>query len=255
MAVSTEPQTFWDHLEELRKSIFHVLAVFVSLAVVMFFFKNFLFDKVVLAPASSDFFLYRMLGVDFSLSLVNLEVSAQFLIHMKVTFLCALVLAVPYLIYEIWKFVLPALYENEKRAVRGALGFASVLFYIGLAVAYSVIFPFMLNFFASYQVSPDVPNNFSLSSYISMFVSTRLAFGIVFEFPAVIAALSRLGVVSRSLLKQYRKHAFVVILVLSAVITPSGDPFTMMVVCLPLYLLYELSILICKDKPVEMIEE
>ena len=112
MAVSTEPQTFWDHLEELRKSIFHVLAVFVSLAVVMFFFKNFLFDKVVLAPASSDFFLYRMLGVDFSLSLVNLEVSAQFLIHMKVTFLCALVLAVPYLIYEIWKFVLPALYEN-----------------------------------------------------------------------------------------------------------------------------------------------
>ena len=255
MAVSTEPQTFWDHLEELRKSIFHVLAVFVSLAVVMFFFKNFLFDKVVLAPASSDFFLYRMLGVDFSLSLVNLEVSAQFLIHMKVTFLCALVLAVPYLIYEIWKFVLPALFEYEKRAVRGALGFAAVLFYIGLAVAYSVIFPFMLNFFASYQVSPDVPNNFSLSSYISMFVSTMLAFGIVFEFPAVIAALSRLGVVSRSLLKQYRKHAFVVILVLSAVITPSGDPFTMMVVCLPLYLLYELSILICKDKPVEMIEE
>lgn len=255
MAVGAEPQTFWDHLEELRKSIFHVLAVFVSLAVVMFFFKNFLFDKVVLAPASSDFFLYRMLGVDFSLSLVNLEVSAQFLIHMKVTFLCALVLTVPYLIYEIWKFVLPALYENEKRAVRGALGFASVLFYIGLAVAYSVIFPFMLNFFASYQVSPDVPNNFSLSSYISMFVSTMLAFGIVFEFPAVIAALSRLGVVSRSLLKQYRKHAFVVILVLSAVITPSGDPFTMMVVCLPLYLLYELSILICKDKPVEMIEE
>lgn len=255
MAVGAEPQTFWDHLEELRKSIFHVLAVFVSLAVVMFFFKNFLFDKVVLAPASSDFFLYRMLGVDFSLSLVNLEVSAQFLIHMKVTFLCSLVLAVPYLIYEIWKFVLPALYENEKRALRGALGFASVLFYIGLAVAYSVIFPFMLNFFASYQVSPDVPNNFSLSSYISMFVSTMLAFGIVFEFPAVIAALSRLGVVSRSLLKQYRKHAFVVILVLSAVITPSGDPFTMMVVCLPLYLLYELSILICKDKPVEMIEE
>ena len=255
MAVSTEPQTFWDHLEELRKSIFHVLAVCVSMAVVMCFFKNFLFDKVVLAPASSDFFLYRMLGVDFSLSLVNLEVSAQFLIHMKVTFLCALVLAVPYLIYEIWKFVLPAFYENEKRAVRGALGFASILFYIGLAVAYSVIFPFMLNFFASYQVSPDVPNNFSLSSYISMFVTTMLAFGIVFEFPAVIAALSRLGVVSRSLLKQYRKHAFVVILVLSAVITPSGDPFTMMVVCLPLYLLYELSILICKDKPVEMIEE
>ena len=196
-----------------------------------------------------------MLGVDFSLSLVNLEVSAQFMIHMKVTFLCALVLSVPYLIYEIWKFVLPALYENEKKSVRRALGFASVLFYIGLAVAYSVIFPFMLNFFASYQVSPDVPNNFSLSSYISMFISTMLAFGIVFEFPAVIAALSSLGIVSRSLLKQYRKHAFVVILILSAVITPSGDPFTMMVVCLPLYLLYELSILICKDKPVEMIEE
>lgn len=255
MAVSGEPQTFWDHLEELRKSIFRVLAVFATLTVTMFFFKNFLFDKVILAPASSDFFLYRMLGVDFSLSLVNLEVSAQFMIHMKVTFLCALVLSVPYLIYEIWKFILPALYENEKKSVRGAFAFGSVLFYMGLAIAYSVIFPFMLNFFANYQVSPDVPNNFSLSSYISMFISTMLAFGIVFEFPAVIAALSSLGVVWRGLLKKFRKHAFIVILVLSAVITPSGDPFTMMVVCLPLYLLYELSILISKDKPAEMIEE
>lgn len=248
MAVNGESLTFWDHLEELRRSIFRVLAVFVCLTVCLFFFKNFLFDKVVLAPASSDFFLYRILGLDFSLKLVNLEVSAQFLIHMKVTFICSLILCVPYLIYEIWRFILPALYDNEKKSIRGAFAFASVLFYIGLATAYCVIFPFMLNFFASYQVSPDVPNNFSLSSYISMFTSTMLAFGLVFEFPAVIAALSSLGVVSREVLKQYRKHAFVVILVLSAVITPSGDPFTMMVVCLPLYLLYEVSIMICRNK-------
>lgn len=248
--------TFWDHLEDLRKSIFRMMAVLAGSAVILFFFKNFLFDDVILAPAGSDFILYRLVGMDFSLSLVNLDVAAQFMIHMKVTFVCALILVFPYLIYEIWRFIAPALYENEKRAVKGAFAFASVLFYVGIVVGYFIIFPLMLNFFADYQVSPDVPNTFSLSSYISLFTSTVLVFGIVFEFPTVIAVLSRLGVISRDTLKRFRRHAICAVVILAAVITPTGDPFSLFVVSVPLYLLYEFSILISgRGNAEQMIEE
>lgn len=248
--------TFWDHLEDLRKSIFRMMAVLAGSAVILFFFKNFLFDDVILAPAGSDFILYRLVGMDFSLSLVNLDVAAQFMIHMKVTFVCALILVFPYLIYEIWRFIAPALYENEKRAVKGAFAFASVLFYVGIAVGYFIIFPLMLNFFADYQVSPEVSNTFSLSSYISLFTSTVLVFGIVFEFPTVIAVMSRLGVISRDTLKRFRRHAICAVVILAAVITPTGDPFSLFVVSVPLYLLYEFSILISgRGNAEQMIEE
>lgn len=240
--------TFWDHLEDLRKSIFRVAVALVGVTVVLFFLKGFLFEDVVLAPSESSFWLYRLLGVDFELSLVNIEVAAQFMIHVKVTFVCALILIVPYIIYEIWRFIAPALYDREKKAVRGAFTFASVLFYTGLAIGYMVIFPLMVNFFAGYQVSPDVPNTFSLSSYISLFTSTILTFGLVFEFPTLVAILSALGIVTRNLLKEYRRHAVCVVVILAALITPSGDPFSLLVVTIPLYLLYEFSIIICKKQ-------
>lgn len=241
-----DTMTFWDHLEDLRKSIFRILAVLAGTSVVLFFFKNFLFDRVILAPSNSDFYLYRWLGADFVLSLVNIEVAAQFMIHMKVTFVSALILCFPYLIFEVWRFVAPALYENEKKAVGKALIFSSALFYIGVLVSYFVIFPLMLNFFAGYQVSPDVPNTFSLSSYISLFMSMMLTFGIIFEFPTVIAVLSALGIVTRESLKGFRRYAICIVVVLAAVITPSGDPFSLMVVAVPLYLLYEFSVMLCR---------
>jgi sec-independent protein translocase protein TatC len=240
--------TFWDHLDVLRKSLIRIAVALVGVTVVLFFFKDFLFGNVVLAPSESTFWLYRILGLDFDLSLVNIEVAAQFMIHMKVTFVCALILTFPYIVYELWKFIAPALYDNERKAIRGAFSFASVLFYIGLAVGYSVIFPLMINFFAGYQVTPDVPNTFSLSSYISLFSSTVLIFGIVFQFPTLIAVLSALGVVTREALRQYRRHAVCAVVVLAALITPSGDPFSLLVVTVPLYVLYEFSILICKSK-------
>jgi len=238
--------TFWDHLEDLRRSIFRMIAALASVAVVLFFFKGFLFDDIVLAPVKSDFLLYRLAGIDFSLSLVNLEVAAQFMIHMKVTFICALILSFPYLIFEIWRFIAPALYENEKKTVRGAFAFASVLFYIGILVGYFLILPLMLNFFADYQVSPSVPNTFSLNSYISMFSSIVLVFGIVFEFPTVIAVLTGVGMINKATLKRYRRHALCIVVILAAVITPTGDPFSLFVVSVPLYLLYEFSILISR---------
>ena len=246
METKANEMTFWDHLEDLRRCLFRMAAALIGVTVVLFFFKDFLFDDVILEPTEKDFYLYRLLGVDFSLSLVNIEVSAQFMIHMKVTFICAMILSFPYLVYELWRFVAPALYEKERKAVSGAFTFAGVLFYLGLAVGYFVILPLMVNFFAGYQVSPDVPNNFSLSSYISLFTSTVMTFGIVFEFPTVIAILSALGVVTKEGLKEYRRHAICAVVILAALITPSGDPFSLLICTVPLYLLYEFSILICR---------
>lgn len=247
--------SFWDHLEDLRKTIIRVVLAMVGTTVLLFLFKNFLFDGIILAPAAGRSPFFRLAGVEFTLDLVNLEVASQFMIHMKVTFLAALILIFPYFIYEVWKFVAPALYENERKAVRGAFSFASILFYLGVLVGYAVIFPVMLYFFANYQVSPDVPNTFSLSSYISLLVSTVLAFGIVFEFPTVIALLSALGIVTQQTLRKYRKHAFCVVLILAAVITPTGDPFSLVVCSIPIYLLYEFSILISRKGNTEVEEE
>jgi sec-independent protein translocase protein TatC len=223
-----------------------MLAVFATAVIALFFFKTLLFEDVILAPSKPDFFLYRLLGADFSMTLVNIEVAAQFLIHMKITFISALILTFPFIIYEAWKFIAPALYEKEKKAVSFAFAFASVLFYAGVAVGYLIVFPLMLNFFAGYQVSPDIPNTFSLTSYISLFTSLVLTFGIVFEFPTVVAVLSSLKILNKESLKAFRKHALCIVLILAAVITPSGDPFSLMVVSVPLYLLYEFSILICR---------
>lgn len=249
----TGEMTFWDHLEDLRGSLFRMLSAYATAVVVLFFFKDFLFERIILAPSKADFFMYRLLGADFSMTLVNIEVAAQFLIHMKITFICALVVSFPYIVFEIWRFVAPALYEREKKAIKGTFLFSSVLFYTGVAVGYLIVFPLMLNFFSGYQVSPDVRNTFSLTSYISMFTSMVLIFGIVFEFPTVVSILSSLGVLSKDILKSFRRYAVCAVLILSALITPSGDPFSMLVVSVPLYLLYEFSVLICK-KEVKIVE-
>ena len=251
MTSQANEMTFWDHLEDLRKSIFRMAAALTGVTVVLFFFKDFLFDDFILAPTDRNFYLYRLLGMDFSLSLVNIEVSAQFMIHMKITFVCALILTFPYLVFELWSFVAPALYERERMAVRGAFVFAGVLFYTGLTVGYAVILPLMVNFFAGYQVSSDVLNSFSLSSYISLFMSTVMTFGIVFEFPTLIAILSALGVVTKEGLRQYRRHAVCAVVILAALITPSGDPFSLLICTVPLYLLYEFSVLICRARVAE----
>ncbi|MBQ8811297.1 MAG: twin-arginine translocase subunit TatC [Bacteroidales bacterium] len=248
--------TFWDHLDDLRKSLIHIAVALVAAAVVLFCFKDFLFEDVILAPSKGDFILYRLLGTDLSLSLVNIDVAAQFLIHMKVTLICALILIFPYIVFKVWEFIAPALYDNEKKAVKGAFAFASILFYLGLATGYFLIFPLMLNFFSGYQVSPDVVNTFSLTSYISFLTSLVMTFGIVFEFPTIVAVLSSMGILAKEQLKGLRKYAFCIVLVLAALITPSGDPFSMLVTAFPLYVLYEFSILICrKGSVIQNVEE
>lgn len=239
--------TFWDHLEELRGVLIRSAVALVVLFIALFFFKTFIFDTIVLAPAKPDFWLYKLLGINFSLKLINIEVTAQFFIHMRVTFIAALIVCFPFLCYELWKFVAPALYKNEIKAIRGAFAFGAGLFYLGAAIGYFIVMPLVIFFFSGYQVSESVENTFALGSYISIFSSMVLLMGILFEFPTVIAVLSKLGLVDRKFLKKYRRHAVVVIMLVAAVLTPTGDPFTMLVVAVPLYLLYELSILICRN--------
>lgn len=248
---AVKDMSFWDHLEALRRGVFRCIAALLCVSIVLFFFKTFLFDGVILAPTRSDFFIYRLLGVDVSLSLVNIEVAAQFIVHMKATFMCALIVCCPYLLYEIWLFIAPALYEREKRTVRGAFLFASVLFYTGIATGYFVVLPLMVNFFQTYSVSDQVVNTISLTSYMGTFYSTVLLFGLVFEFPTLIAILSQIGVVTRQMLKKGWRYAICTAVVLAALITPSGDPFSLFVVSVPLFILYWISIAVCKGEKTE----
>ncbi|MGM9743539.1 MAG: twin-arginine translocase subunit TatC [Candidatus Cryptobacteroides sp.] len=239
--------SFWDHLDVLRGTLFRSALAIVLVSVVLLCFKKILFDDIILAPSRPDFFIYKWFGQDFSMELINTEISAQFFVHLKVSFICGFVLAFPYVIYEVWKFIAPALYENERISVSKAFLSSAVLFYLGVAVGFCLIFPITLSFFQGYTVSDSIANTITLNSYISMFSSMVILFGIVFEFPVLIAVLSSMGLITRDTLKHYRKHAAIGILVVAAIITPA-DPFSMAIAALPLYLLYELSVLVCVKK-------
>lgn len=251
--------SFWDHLEELRHSLFRVAIVVVVFMIVVFFAKDFVFGSVIFAPATSDFCLYRWLcnlgealnapafcPEPFSIEIININLAAQFFTHMSTSFWLGLIMAFPYVIYEIWRFVCPALYKNERKHIVFAFCFGAVLFFMGILLGYFVIFPLTLKFLGTYQVTDMVQNQISLSSYIGTFTSLILIMGLVFELPVVALVLSRLGIIRRALLRKYRKHAVVASLVMAAIITPSGDAFTMLMVAMPLVLLYEFSIMIVK---------
>ncbi|MBQ6953017.1 MAG: twin-arginine translocase subunit TatC [Bacteroidales bacterium] len=253
MAEKDGEMSFWDHLEALRGTLFRSVAAIGLCSIIFLAIPQRLF-QVVLWPTQPDFILYSSLGLPFEMTLINVEVSAQFFVHLKVAILCGLVVAFPYVIYEIWRFIAPALYEHEKKAVRAGFGMSSGLFYLGVAVGYFVVLPVCLMFFMNYTVSDTIANTISLSSYMSLFTSMVFLIGLLFEFPTVILVLSSMGVVHRAQLRNYRKYAFVVVLILSAFITPS-DPFSMFVLAIPLYGLYEFSIFICKKEAPETEEE
>ena len=260
--------TFWDHLESLRFSIFRMMALLFVLVAFIFGFKDFVFNEIVFAPLNSDFIIYRLmckLAVllnspdfcpgDFNIQLINIDISGQFIAHLSSTLSIALVLAVPYLLFEIWKFVAPALYPTEKKSVGLVFLSSSFLFYMGAVVSYFLVFPLTIRFLGTYQISDKVPNQISIQSYMSTLYILVFAMGLMFEMPILAYFLSRLGILTRQTMKRIRSYALIVILILAAVITPTTDPFTMLVVALPLYLLYEVSILVSKDRPVEVDEE
>lgn len=257
--------TFWDHLDVLRWAFFRVAVVVVFVMVGCFCVMPWAFDHIVMAPTTSDFFLYKWFGSfgstaggllpDFSndsyhVDIININVASQFMTHISTSFWFALVLSFPYIIYEIWKFIAPALYSNEKKSIGGGFLFGTVMFFIGCAVGYCLVFPFTFRFLTEYHLSDSITNQISLNSYMGTFMCMIFIMGLVFELPLLALVLSSLGLIRRQMLKNCRKGAIMVLLILAAIITPTGDPFTLTVVFLPLYMLYELSILIVrKDKP------
>lgn len=243
-----EEMSFWDHLEELRWCLLRVVIVFVIALVGSFIILPSIFDSVILGPSHADFFLYRWMGFVYGpgedVNIININVASQFLTHMSVSMWMALLIVFPYLMYQIWVFVRPALYDKEIPGVRSAFLGGTMLFYIGCAVGYLIVFPIIFKFLTGYRVSTDIVNQISLNSYMSLLVTMVFIMGLVFELPSLSWLLGKLGVINRQTLRGWRRYAIVVLLVLAAIITPTGDPFTLMVVFIPLYLLYELSIVV-----------
>ena len=240
--METEAASFWDHLEALRMTLLRMLAVSVVMGVGAFFLKDWLFT-LVLWPLQADFPTYAWLGAEpVELHLVNTQLTEQFMIHLKVALMAGALAASPYLLYSLFSFIAPALYENELMVSRRVVGAAYVVFVIGLAVNYLLVFPLTLRFLATYSVSPDVVPMLTLENYTDTLLMTCLAFGIVFELPVVSWLLGRFGLLRASWMSRYRRHAIVVILIVAAIITPTADILTLTIVSLPIWLLYEVSI-------------
>lgn len=248
-----EGKSFWGHVEVFRWLLVRSIAVVFGLAVAAFCYKDFVFEQLILAPCDADFITYRLLGKIGlvanvgQIDLININLASQLMTHLSISFYLALVVAFPYLIAELWVFVKPALYSNEQKpAVIAILAFF-FQFFLGMALAYFLIFPLTFNFLGTYQVSARVANQISLSSYMSTFIGLIFVMGLVFEMPIVAYFFAKIGVLRSSFLRHWRKVAVVLVLVAAAFITPSTDIFTMCLVALPLWLLYELSIIVARN--------
>lgn len=252
MSKKTDTGTFWDHLDELRNILLKITLVAVLCGIIAFIFKDILFD-IVLAPKNDTFITYRWLdgiggffsGVSsdsFDVSLINTGLAQQFVIHVKTALCFGVLCASPYILYQLFKFVSPALYDNEKEYAVEVVGSGYLMFLIGVMAGYFLIFPLTFRFLGTYQVSDDVTNLISLDSYMSTLVLICIAMGVVFEMPVISWIMAKMGVLKASFMKTYRKHAIVAILIIAAIITPTSDVFTLLAVSLPMYLLYEASI-------------
>lgn len=249
--------SFWDHLEVLRWALFRSACVLGVVMVGTFIAMPFIFDQFILAPTSNDFFVYRMLNSlgnglvelspNFDVEIININVASQFMTHISTSISLAAVIAFPYFIWEVWKFIEPALFEEEIKHLRPAFLGGTFMFYLGCAIGYLLVFPFTFRFLVEYNLSDNITNQINLKSYIDNFTMLIIVMGIVFEMPLLAWLLSLLGILRKSFLREHKRHAIIILLVLAAIITPSGDPFTLMLVFVPLFILYELSILVVKD--------
>lgn len=254
VGVEDSRMSFGDHLEELRKMLFRVLAVVAACAAAVFCFKDTTF-ALLLAPRNTDFITFRAIekilhyfGSSFTfetydIQLISTELSSQFMTHLESSCIIGALLASPFIIYELYRFVSPALYDNERRYSTGICVTSYVLFMTGVVMNYFILFPVAFRFLATYQVDAAVVSTITISSYISTFSTLSFTMGLVFELPVLSFILAKLGILSASFMRQYRRHSLVLIMVVAAFITPP-DIFTLCLVTIPLYLLYEASILI-----------
>jgi sec-independent protein translocase protein TatC len=254
MTPTPQEMSFMEHLAELRTRILRIVLVLFVLSAIAFFFAGELFDHILLAPKHADFFTYRcfnafaqklhlgtLFAKDFEFDLQNLEMTGQFSWHIQTAFLSALVLGFPYLFFEIWQFVKPALLPHERKQASNIVFYSSILMLLGLLFGYFLVTPLSVQFFGTYQLSQEIKNVIRLSSYLEMVVKTTFYTGILFQLPVCVFLLTKIGIVDYTILKQYRKHALVGILIVAAILTPP-DFITQIIVGFPLYLLYEFSI-------------
>ncbi len=252
----TDKQDFWGHLDILRAILVRIFSVIVVFGIVAFIFKEELF-AIVLAPKEENFITYRVLfriaehlhvgGFEsFSVQLINTALSEQFTIHLKMAMCAGVLCASPYILYQLFRFVSPALYANERRFAIPIVGGGYLMFMLGVLVNYFLIFPLTFRFLGTYQVSGEVTNMISLQSYVSTLIMMSIALGVVFEMPVLAWLFAKMGFISSEFMRHYRRHAIVIILVAAAIITPTSDVFTLMLVALPMYLLYEVSILLVR---------
>ncbi|MCD7710285.1 MAG: twin-arginine translocase subunit TatC [Porphyromonadaceae bacterium] len=248
-------KSFWEHLDDLRGCLLKILVAVAVLTVVAFIAKEPLF-AIVLAPQRDSFITYRLLdriaslwgseAGSFSVSLINTGLTRQFMVHMTTAFYAALLCTSPYIIYQLFRFVSPALYVNEKRYARKAVTYGYLLFWIGILVGYFLLFPLTFRFLGTYQVSGEVVNLISLQSYMDTLMVLLLLMGLLFELPLLCCLFARMGLLTADFMRRYRRHALVVIFIVAAIITPTADAFTLMAVALPIYLLWEGSIFLVK---------
>ncbi|HOP57805.1 MAG TPA: twin-arginine translocase subunit TatC [Bacteroidales bacterium] len=255
---SEAEMSFLEHLEELRWHIIRSILAIVVFMVLAFVFKNIIFDHVILAPKDPDFFTNRILcqlghlvGTDklcintTPFEIINIKMSGQLTTHITVAMVSGLILAFPFIIREFWLFFKPALHTNEAQYARGAVLASSLLFFAGVLFGYYMLAPLSIHFLTSYEVSMDVTNQINIRSFIGTLSSICLATGVIFELPIIAFFLTKIGVITPEFMKKYRKHSIVVIVILSAIITPP-DVFSQLLVCIPLMFLYEVSIHISK---------
>lgn len=249
--------TMGGHLEVLRRMLFRIAGVVLVMGIAIFCFKDETFS-ILLAPHKSDFITFRwveemmrLIGINFTfdpynIPLISTELAAQFMTHISTSCYLAFLCASPYILFELFGFVSPALYDNEKRYSLIVVFVVYLLFALGLLMSYFVIFPISFQFLATYQVDPTINNTITLSSYISTFTTLTLMMGLVFQLPVIAFVLAKMGIVDTSLLRHYRRHALVIITIIAAIITPTTDIFTLLLVTVPIYMLYELSIFVVK---------
>jgi sec-independent protein translocase protein TatC len=248
--------TFWGHLEALRWHIIRSVSAVFVFAIAAFLNKDIIFKTIILAPKSSEFITNKLLCRlseflslpslcigNFDLKLINIQMAGQFMIHMYISAFAGLIVAIPYVLWEIWRFVKPALHENEAHHASGAVFFSSLLFLVGVLFSYFLIVPMAVLFLGSYTVSESVENQVALSSYISTVVSLTFSVGVVFELPILVFFLTKVGMITPMLMRRNRKFMIVVVLIVAAIITPP-DVFSQLLVTFPLLGLYELSILV-----------
>ncbi|MDD4631567.1 twin-arginine translocase subunit TatC [Proteiniphilum sp. UBA5510] len=267
--MAEKEMSFWDHLEEFRWTLIRIIIAVIVFSIVGFILIPHIFDTIILAPRTSDFVTYRFLdkasrfipflpdfsAESFNVNILNINMTTQFMTYISTSLAFGVLCTIPYILYEIWKFVSPALYANEAKGIKRAFGFGGVMFVIGCMVGYFVVFPLIFRFLITFELSDSIENMISLDSYMSNFYTLILVMGLVFEIPLVFWLLSILGLVYRPFFRKYRRHAVVGSLVLAALITPSGDPFSLFVVTLPLYALWEISAFIVKKEPPAIEEE